>query len=35
MKMPHLERKMWCDEISKINKKASQEKSEPNRIALW
>jgi len=31
--MPHWERTMWCEEISKINKKLSQA-DEGNRIAL-
>ena len=25
MKLPHSERKKWCEEISKINKKVSEE----------
>lgn len=33
MRMPHWERTMWCEEISKINKKLSQA-DEGNRIAL-
>jgi hypothetical protein len=35
MQMPHAERKQWCEEISKINKKLSDGKGKKDKIELW
>ena len=32
--LPHWERRRWCDEISKINKKSSSEEKEINLLDL-